>query len=1055
MHAIGKALPTCLVILVYAFSLSSRADTGGGLVKLSGVRGGLVVVLDNEQITSEVRINDSYLVQGLLKDEAETESARQRIQSRGQYGSVTVKSWDGGMLPYLDNMVNLIIDESGKWHVTGEEISRALAPRGVYMTKKPLGSRHPTLASQSPTSKGWHIYRKAVPPGIDEWTHWLHGPDNNAVSGDTYEEIPRGMQWEQAPAWVKSHQLAPPFSAMVSAKGRLFYIIDETNPGFEGMPDKWYLIARDAFNGTLLWKKPIEEWGERYYMPGGKAGDGTNKGHPRTMSPQQVLRRLVAVGDNVFVTLGLYAPVSMLDAATGDVTRTFEGTEEAFEILCEDDRLYLAINPELKVNEPDPDIAIMAVDVNSGKTIWKVDAQSGIYQTGFTLPQYVDVYLTSGKEGIFFLGKDEIIGLDHNTGERKWSVPCEPQSGGKKSRLSQPFTVLAYHDSVVLYGICGNGLSYKAIDADSGKLLWTKTANTIAYYSPPDLFVNQGLLWALNSKEWTYDGLDPLTGEKKKSIDMSLIRKGTHHNCYRNKATQSFFLYGRNKGVEFFGLDNESKRINWAKGACRYGIMPANGMIYFPPHFCTCYATSKLNGLFAISHTGITQKEPSTAQQVTRGPAYGGELGSDTGSTDWPTYRQNNARTGFQAVPLSGELKPQWRAQLGGNLTSPIMADNKVFIASKDDHRVICLAAETGKTQWTFLAGGKVDSPPSFYKGRLVFGARDGSVYCLDAASGKLAWRFRAAPSGKQMGAFDQVESVWPVFGTLVVHGDKVYCAAGRHPNLNSGIYLYQLDINTGNPLVAVHHLPDISDHGELETSVHADILVSDGKIMHLSGMVFDMETLDMLDKGKRFIERAGSTKGGEMDIRLIMALGGFLDDSFYNGSFWHYRNTTANILGLDENNLYGVNIYSSNAFKSHTHVNFKPGNKGIELFAQSLDPKKAVGSSPGKDAKQKKGSRKGKAASLWTSSIPIKAKSLLIGANNIYTSGVRDQVDENDPWAHYDGRKGGMLAIHSKSDGKLIKEIALESPPVFDGLAAAGNKLFISCKDGSVLCFE
>ena len=60
-----------------------------------------------------------------------------------------------------------------------------------------------------------------------------------------------------------------------------------------------------------------------------------------------------------------------------------------------------------------------------------------------------------------------------------------------------------------------------------------------------------------------------------------------------------------------------------------------------------------------------------------------------------------------------------------GNLTPPIIADQRVFVASKDDHRVVCLDSENGKARWTFLADGKVDSPPSFYKGRLVFGGRD------------------------------------------------------------------------------------------------------------------------------------------------------------------------------------------------------------------------------------------------------------------------------------------------------------------------------------------
>jgi hypothetical protein len=49
----------------------------------------------------------------------------------------------------------------------------------------------------------------------------------------------------------------------------------------------------------------------------------------------------------------------------------------------------------------------------------------------------------------------------------------------------------------------------------------------------------------------------------------------------------------------------------------------------------------------------------------------------------------------------------------------------------------------------------------------------------------------------------------------------------------------------------------------------------------------------------------------------------------------------------------------------------------------------------------------------------------------------------------------GGMITVHSKEDGRLVSQIELKSPAVFDGLASAGGKLFVSCKDGAVLCFE
>ncbi|MHC4157080.1 MAG: hypothetical protein ACYST6_19490, partial [Planctomycetota bacterium] len=52
----------------------------------------------------------------------------------------------------------------------------------------------------------------------------------------------------------------------VTSRGRLFYIADEAPISLLGdhdLPDKWFLIARDAFNGVPLWKIPIQDWGWR------------------------------------------------------------------------------------------------------------------------------------------------------------------------------------------------------------------------------------------------------------------------------------------------------------------------------------------------------------------------------------------------------------------------------------------------------------------------------------------------------------------------------------------------------------------------------------------------------------------------------------------------------------------------------------------------------------------------------------------------------------------------------------------------------------------------
>jgi hypothetical protein len=54
---------------------------------------------------------------------------------------------------------------------------------------------------------------------------------------------------------------------------------------------------------------------------------------------------------------------------------------------------------------------------------------------------------------------------------------------------------------------------------------------------------------------------------------------------------------------------------------------------------------------------------------------------------------------------------------------------------------------------------------------------------------------------------------------------------------------------------------------------------------------------------------------------------------------------------------------------------------------------------------------------------------------------------------ASFYGQKGTLLRVVSAVDGKGISETELNAMPVFDGLSAAGGKLYVSLKDGSVVC--
>jgi len=77
----------------------------------------------------------------------------------------------------------------------------------------------------------------------------------------------------------------------------------------------------------------------------------------------------------------------------------------------------------------------------------------------------------------------------------------------------------------------------------------------------------------------------------------------------------------------------------------------------------------------------------------------------------------------------------------------------------------------------------------------------------------------------------------------------------------------------------------------------------------------------------------------------------------------------------------------------------------------------------------------------------------MVLAGNNLFVAGLPDTLDPKDPLAALEGRMGGVLWTVSTTDGKKLSELKLDAPPVFDGVIAAGGRLFVSLTDGRVMC--
>jgi hypothetical protein len=294
-------------------------------------------------------------------------------------------------------------------------------------------------------------------------------------------------------------------------------------------------------------------------------------------------------------------------------------------------------------------------------------------------------------------------------------------------------------------------------------------------------------------------------------------------------------------------------------------------------------------------------KRAENAPRLEKGPAFDRSISVRASEGQWPTYRHDAARSGSTNTAVPATLKRAWRTDIGGRLTSPVVAGGKVFIASVDTHTIYAIDADSGNQLWHYTTGGRIDSPPTIYQGRVLFGSADGYVYCLAAEDGVLVWRFRAAPMDQRLMSFEQVESVWPVHGSLLIQNGVLYCLAGRSMFLDGGMHFWRLDPKTGKAL-SHNVLNDREQKTGKDVQSYVswlnmpvampDILSSDGRLVYMRSQPFNLDgtrlPLEAMPTTADADKGAPPATQDSTQAHLFSPTG-LLDDSGWHRTYWMY----------------------------------------------------------------------------------------------------------------------------------------------------------------------
>ncbi len=1015
--------------------------------ELAQVHGGLVVQVGASDAATAVSLarTGRYIVHLLGTDKRIVEQMRVELHQQNVYGIASAEQFDvNAELPYTENLVNLVIASGEK--VSPKEVFRVLVPNGVVvatetssLTKAQLEAAgfQAVKETESPgdAKQSWLVARKPWPESFDRWSHSRHDSNGNAVSFDTASGPPERIRWIAAHS---GHEV----EGLVSDGGRNFY---------------GRTLTRDSFNGLRLWHRDLSV-SEDHADP----AQFVMKSLPRDQArPVATEKYLFAVA---FPTQNLVA----LDAVTGEIVRSFPEIAKPKELVQHNGTVVATT-----------DEAIYAFDAASSKQLWKMDSKSPrTVVAGQDQVNFIQGRPTRGE-------KSEAVSVDLYSGKVLWTCSGYPWLD-KVSRTvlfndQLAFEVSSFNDFDKDCGIY-------ILSAKSGVFAWEKmyppgmnhARQARAMFIGDDLWIQHGgkadypdresLETTMKRLPIKVSALDPKTGDTRRTLDGGLS------HCAPPVATTNFMLSGVVEMTDLRSGDVVVNSITKAYCSRENSWIPANGLVYATPKHCSCWPMLR-------GYVGLAPQYPGKdaasyppdlpVEQI----QFVLEKGSGTADSkapaadvaDWPMYRNDawrsssslaagpdqldtlwstNVSVPKNGLPASSPIGFDWKENpfVKGLVTAPVIAGGRAYVARPDVHEVVALNAGSGKVEWRFTANGRVDTPPTIYRGLCLFGDHSGYVYALEGDTGELVWRLTAAPMNERMVAYGQVESPWPVPGSILILDDIAYFMAGRQSLSDGGIFFFAV-----NPINGERHwvkkLDSIPQKGFYENSGlefdPIDILHREGDGIAMSRWIFSRDGEIVADDKWNGFAKLNTGKGAVYTPRGSWTYGPRQIHRFANEAFRRplcvYRDNT--LIGAlnSTTTLYRRDFEEGERFNSKWITGWQAATEarqGLRPYRSDRIAEKAIWK-----------------VNLWATSDAEgdqDQQTTVEGSKQLENKLYGMVMDAKDRL--YVVHQDGSLKVVGTKDGKVLSEASVPAPS-WDGLALAQGKLYLTTEDGRLLC--
>jgi len=861
---------------------------------------------------------------------------------------------------------------------------------------------------------------KPAQPGVDEWRHPYHEPDNNVVSQDNVSRLPGELRFQTHPVFA-----AMPNQTLF-AGGRIFFFSGHIAFHKREEPLLNTLTVLNAYNGLRLWSRPLD--------------------------PDYVVHNISKLATNDAVVFAEGGTLRMLEAATGRQVGAFSAPPEATAagdtdwkwIAREADVLWAAFGP------PDSHVAPHRRRQKMGHWPWTVanEQYKGIVNN-FGAARRLAAFKYPGMKLLWSVSESEPFDARALCieGNRIFELAPGRYVAARDSATGAQLWRKTPETSRALFAAIGNSLKRQGWGLGWATYCWTRAKDGVVCIAGPSFrktiavdFKKGELLWSadISSGHPFFFGdalyivprvanpsafcrkIDPMTGKVLDEFSLGVIG-----SCTRLTTTPSQFFYrpGGGEGRTVY-VDIAARKLSDYEGivrpGCFDGVVPANGRLYWMPLACDCW---QVHGTFCMApRSPLTEPTPPAESSEWEWPSSTASAAPD----EWPMFRADAAGTATIPTSVGTGAKKLWQQRLtGGGLTAPVCANGHVFVGAADG-AVRAIDAATGEILWQAWSNAAVLGPPAYWKGRVVFGSCDGLLYCVDASDGRVLGTAELAPEKRFVNIMDRFMSAWPLGGGVVLDDDGIaYTAAAS--TAADGAVTAAVDVETGRYRWRQAYTLD-RKAPKLSFGIQANILLNDNTLYINGGAPVGMVALDAATGGNpRIVSKleAGMEMFLEPDGRPSCA----------GPELFSHQQTRTTIFKRHQGRVYFQT--------SGRHIALVDGRIFCSRDQDALD---RIVDTMNKDPRT--GGKMGGLTAPWdVMRLPVDA-SILWSGNRADVRGLAVGSD-------------GLVALHQDSvegisaDGRSQWNVRLPTPPVRWGLAFAGGRCIVTLTDGQVLCLD